>query len=708
MKKVLCSLTMLTIFSLSGFSQDEKDKQEEASVICFTYEMMDELLRTHPELKDSIEQSAIQQDAFRKEFAKTYQQKSDDIYTIPVVFHVIHDNGAENISPAQIENAIDNMNKDFAAQAAGINNVRSEFVNLISNTGIRFALAKRDPEGNCTNGIVRTQNDATYAGSDNLKIVSPIWDRAKYLNVWVCKTIEGGSAGYSRYPSSVSTGYGATIDGIVVRHDYVGAIGTAGSSAVHTLTHEAGHWLDLPHLWGSTNEPGVESNCNTDDGVEDTPNTIGWSECNLSGESCGTLDNVQNFMEYSYCSRMYTHGQAQRMIAALNSSVASRNQLWQESNLIDTGVLEDATPCAADFISNKKTICVGEQVTFQDYSYNGITQRTWIFESGNPVVSQQEKPIITYNSPGLFDVTLASGNENNAFSLHRTNVIRVLDTARIATPFTEGFENISSLEEGGNPIWYTETTNNSVNWEITDEAAYSGNKSVRLNGLGAPNGENAALLSQTFEMSAFDSTGNATLTFKYAARKRLGSSQDKLRVYISSNCGQHWAKRKELKGDQLYTVDGTQSVTFVPQSQDEWREITITNIIPVFFNSKFRIKFELVTQNGNVVYLDDINLFNPLTVSVPSADRIKNSVRIYPNPSSSEVNIELQAPDELSNLDVNMYDISGRLIQRVYSGRLSGAKQSFRVDVSNLPNGLYFIQFNTPHGQFTEKLVVSK
>lgn len=708
MKKVLCFFAAITLFSLSGFSQEESDIQEEASVMCFTYEMMDELLRTHPELKENIEQSAATQEAFRKEFAKTYLQKSGDVYTIPVVFHIIHDNGAENISPAQIDNAIEHMNKDFAAENNGVNNVNPAFLDLVSNTGIRFELAKRDPDGNCTNGIVRTRNTATHAGSDNLKLISPIWDRAKYLNIWVCKKIDGGSAGYSRYPSSVNSEYGSAIDGIVVRHDYVGGIGTASSTTVHTLTHEAGHWLDLPHVWGSTNEPGVESNCNTDDGIEDTPNTIGWTACVINGESCGSLDNVENFMEYSYCSKMYTHGQAQRMIAALNSSVASRNELWQESNLIATGVLEDETPCYAEFVSNKNTICVGDKIDFQDFSYNGISQRTWIFESGSPVVSQSATPTVTYNSPGLHNVTLAAGNDSATVSLHKTGFIRVLDTAQIATPFAEGFENISTFEEGQSPVWYTETTKEGINWEITDAAAYSGNKSVRLNGLSASNGESAELLSQTFDMSAFDSTGNATLSFKYAAKKRMGNSNDKLRVYITRNCGDHWTRRKELKGDQLYTVTGTQSTPFVPEGQDEWREITITNIIPAFFTTEFRIKFELVTYNGNVVYIDDINLFNPLAVSVPSAERIKNSVRVYPNPSANEVNIDLEAPEDLSQLDVNMYDISGRLIHAVYSGKPAGLRQSFRIDVSNMPNGLYFIRFNTPHGQFTEKLVVTK
>ena len=90
--------------------------------------------------------------------------------------------------------------------------------------------------------------------------------------------------------------------------------------------------------WGSSNLPGLEENCEMDDNVEDTPNTIGWSSCDLSGSTCGSLDNVQNYMSYSFCSRMFTYGQKQRMRAAALSTTAQRNQLSVLSNLQATGV----------------------------------------------------------------------------------------------------------------------------------------------------------------------------------------------------------------------------------------------------------------------------------------------------------------------------------------------------------------------------------
>ncbi|MBK7182529.1 MAG: hypothetical protein IPH89_06110 [Bacteroidetes bacterium] len=117
------------------------------------------------------------------------------------------------------------------------------------------------------------------------------------------KTITSGAAGYAYLPGTT-----AAEDGIMILNSYIGSIGTGNIQKSHALTHEIGHYLNLNHTWGGTNNPGVD--CSGDDNVSDTPKTEGWTSCNLTGATCtSTLDNVQNFMEYSYCSTMFTVGQ---------------------------------------------------------------------------------------------------------------------------------------------------------------------------------------------------------------------------------------------------------------------------------------------------------------------------------------------------------------------------------------------------------------
>ncbi len=63
--------------------------------------------------------------------------------------------------------------------------------------------------------------------------------------------------------------------------------------------------------------------------AEDQDGSFEVDDVQLLG-NFGVIENVQNFMEYSYCSNMFTMGQTARMRAALNSSVGQRDILWSE------------------------------------------------------------------------------------------------------------------------------------------------------------------------------------------------------------------------------------------------------------------------------------------------------------------------------------------------------------------------------------------
>ena len=186
-------------------------------------------------------------------------------------------------------------------------------------------------------------------------------------------------------------------DGIVILHSYTGSIGTSAPYKSRVLSHEVGHWLNLKHCWGDSNEPGLPENCNMDDEVEDTPNTSGWTSCTLSGATCGNVqDNVQNYMEYSYCCKMFTHRQGERMLAALTSPIAQRENLWQPENLAITGVLEAPQLCSARFGASRREVCAGIPVIYTDQSYFGVTQRFWSFPGGTPSGSFEETASVVY------------------------------------------------------------------------------------------------------------------------------------------------------------------------------------------------------------------------------------------------------------------------------------------------------------------------
>lgn len=283
---------------------------------CGTTQATRQLYLQHPEL---IQQEAAFNTSLNARIANASRKtsNSDDVYIIPVVFHVIHANGDENISDAQIQNQIDILNNDYRKLNADIGNIvkNTAFDTLAADIKIEFRLAQIDPQGNCTNGIDRIYSRLTYAANDASKLNQ--WPREKYLNVWTVKTIGSvGVAGYAYLPSNTNS-YLYIYDGILILSDYIGSIGTGSLAKSRALTHEIGHYLSLYHPWGSNNSPGVD--CSGDDQVADVPRTKGHTTCDLYTPTC-TIYPINN--AYTFKNVTLTSGATDPTIVPVNAGAS--------------------------------------------------------------------------------------------------------------------------------------------------------------------------------------------------------------------------------------------------------------------------------------------------------------------------------------------------------------------------------------------------
>lgn len=601
-------------------------------------------------------------------------------YVIPVVFHIIHNNGPENISNEQVEDAIRVLNNDYNKLNLDWPNVRPEFLDLVADIGIEFRLAQRDPQGNCTNGITRTVSTLTNDGTQTMKALIQ-WPRNKYLNVWVAASADG-AAGYTYRPGAVANWPEG--DGIVLLHDYTGAIGTSSQSHSRTLTHEVGHWLNLSHTWGSTNDPAVASNCSSDDNVSDTPNTIGWTMCDLDGASCGNaIDNVENYMEYSYCSKMFTNGQATRMLAALNSATAQRNQLWTANNLASTGVSEAPILCLADFVPSTTLVCAGTPVSFTDLSYHNIVSRSWSFPGATPSTSTDETPVVTYAEPGVYAVSLTVSDGTSSLSTTQDALITVMANPGATPPVMDSFESISSLN---GPEWYTVNSGSGNSFALTNAAAYTGSSSVRLQNSNSMDGITNELLSRTFDMSQ---ATDITISYRWAYAKRTSTSDDVLNLQVSNDCGATWSLRKIMRGSTTLPTAPNTSGNFIPSGPDQWGYVEVSNISSTSHVSDFRFKFVFESDGGNNLYLDDVNV-NGMPVGVNDLEGGSVQLQVLPNPvrDAARLAFKLASPAE-SRIDV--IDATGRTVRSLALGTISG-NQLIGLPVQGLESGTYLVQ----------------
>ena len=322
-KMLLLLICIFTCFYTSSISAQDLE--------CGMEEIHQQKMQTDPDYAkryNTVEDGVLKRSI---DYYNSPLKSNEDVLTIPVVVHIMHADEDTiigtgiNLKQSYIEYMVETkLNDDFSD------------VNGSVNTNIEFCLASADPDGNPTNGVTRnaaseyTDLYYTLQGTEIMKTTYN-WDVTKYMNVYVVDNVYilkygifQPVAGLTHYP----TAYGYYYDGIVVNDN---AMSPPLDSRV-TLTHEAGHYLNLKHIF----EGGCLNNdCLTDgDCVCDTrPDDIEGGGCpSYNNNSCPTdvnqndpnnpfttdeNDTPSNFMDYYVCQEKFTEGQKVRMRDAL-------------------------------------------------------------------------------------------------------------------------------------------------------------------------------------------------------------------------------------------------------------------------------------------------------------------------------------------------------------------------------------------------------
>lgn len=628
--------------------------------------------------------------------ARSIAPDSAPKYIIPVVFHIIHQYGIENISDEQVKDAIRTLNEDFRKRNADTVNTIPLFKPIAADCEIEFRLAQKDPNGNPTNGIERIASVYTNLGNDSSKL-NP-WPRSMYLNVWVTKFVKGGFAAYANYPGTATDK-----DGILSLHTYIGAIGTANVLRSHTLSHEVAHWLNIQHVWGNTNAPEVKCG---DDGVSDTPETKGHNNnCPLNEQFCkpGIVENLQNFMEYSYCFTMFTNGQKTRMHNALNNTAGDRNNVWTNANLIATGILTPPQLVKADFKSSviDNAVCQGGSLTFIDKSWNGRpTSWNWTFEGGTPATSTDSMPVVTYANPGMYDVQLTVSNSSGTVSTIKKDYVTVNPATGAGNSyFFESFE----TDTIPNAIWTVKHIAPGNTWKRTNLAALDGTHSAMIQNTPDSDTFTDDLIGAAVDMTKITGS-NLVLAFQVAYAKRTSTSNDKLEVFVSADCGKTWDLRKLFNATKL-SNGLIETGNFIPNAS-HWSQQTVplTNYAT---NKNLLYKFTFTSNNGNNIYLDNINITGALSVEEDWMSRL--NMNLYPNPATQDTRVSFDL-EKKEQVNIVVQDIVGHTLFTVFSGALLTGHHEFAISEigGKLPAGAYVVNLTAGKQTIAKKLIVNK
>lgn len=386
--------------------------------------------------------------------------------------------------------------------------------------------------------------------------------------------------------------------------------------------------------------------------------------------------------------RKYTIQAAIDLYGSCSLELQSTTNAWYAVGVGAQFSFSNSTPA---FSNTGITCSLPMVVTFNNTSANALSY-SWTFGDGG--TSTTTSPTHTYISSGTDTVKLISTSCSGV----KDSMIKVLTIGAIgvAPPIAEGFET-NTL-----PCVDWNITSTANNWVVTSNAAATGVKSAMIDNMTNVAGANSIMESKSYDLSTYVTP---KLTFKMAYEQQVSTNNDKLQIFTSVDCGNTWTPRWARNGSALATVTPPDTLPFIPGSS-QFNTYTV-NINGVIGKPNVRFRFEFFADaagQGNNIYLDDINLFDAsVGVQQFTGDL---GLSIYPNPSSSNVNIDF-AIDEQHSISVSVIDVLGRTVETIPAKQYATGeiKLSIAEKVSYQP-GIYFVNISVDGKIISKKISI--
>lgn len=354
-------------------------------------------------------------------------------------------------------------------------------------------------------------------------------------------------------------------------------------------------------------------------------------------------------------------------------------------------------------------------LTAMDVSYQ--------MNGGNPVVeawtgtlAAGQSVTITFPelnvTPGEAEIDFSVSN-GDAFDFNRMNelvtseVFYTLNEDPLGTELTESIEsapvggipdNAAVVRDQEDYFMAVDRAYFGVNQQIGGYAASPKSMYVNFYDWNDP-GATSHLILGKVDLSA---NANNYLKFDYA-HARYQTSNDRMRVSISTDCGDTWTNIWDKAGATLFTAPA-QNAPFVPTAT-QWKtdSVALTN-----YNGQAEVlvRFTAVTDWGNNLFLDNIRVYPLQATAADEPGLLSGKVQVYPNPASDLARIDVQLASA-SAVNISVFDLSGKLVHTITNGNLLSAGDH-QFNWAPQAQGVFLVRVATDFGAVTEKVTVVK
>lgn len=590
-----------------------------------------------------------------------------------------------------------------------------------------------------------TGSTSSYTFNLNQQILTGVQPQGYVAPTMPSDTIS--YCGNSSYASSVGTSGGPMYWGIMIPAEQLA--GRNYLKCVQLYVREAGaHTLKV--YSGGTTSPTTLIHTQTTTFV--AADTNSWKEVFL--DAVCQIDTTKNLWVVFYANGLNHPAAACRYTYEPNSDWASTNGTsWSHlqdlsSTLVYSWLLKAITsaipPVAPPSvsISGPSHATVGTTITFNADASTGATV-TWSMPGATPSSASGASVTFTYSNPGTYTVTATATNSSGSHTASQTIAVVSSDDPSHTDTVSYCGNNFSSsaVGTGGGPMYWgialTPTQLAGCNYlksvmlYVKEEGSYTLN--VYTGGTGSNPGTLAHTQTCIFNASdeetwkevvlnatlAIPTGQNLWITFETSGLQHPAAvcsyTGDPNSDWASTD-GTTWSHLPDLASTLNYswllkavvltenTVATTYTVTVV---SDNAQMGTVTG--GGTYAAGQTVTLTATANSGyHFVRWQDGNTSNPRTITVTGnatytayfaggtqgIDGIQNSeLSIYPNPASTTVTV--------GGVHENMhiFDATGRFVQTVeYRGN-----QTVTIDVSTLPEGVYFIKIGDNHASFIKR-----
>lgn len=317
------------------------------------------------------------------------------------------------------------------------------------------------------------------------------------------------------------------------------------------------------------------------------------------------------------------------------------------------------SPVAGFTVSNPVQCLKGNSFSFVDTT-SSIQSRLW---SLGDLTSQSDKSINkSYLQAGNYNVKLKVINANNCSD-------SIVKTIKVNPSPNAGFTvNNSSQCLIGNSFSFDDTTSSSAS---------------RVWSLGDMTGNTSAAFSKSYTQA-----GSYLVTLKLINSNLCFDSASKL-LYVKANPAQ----------PIISSISSTQLQSSMAKSYQWYKDGSMINgangqQLIISSNGTYTVKIDSTNSCDNTS-----NPFVAIGVGIAEMG-LENSLKIYPNPTTSELHIETEGAEKLS---LQLFDITGKEASEPIE-----FAHSAHINTQDLQEGIYFLKITDEIGTFvkTEKLMV--